>query len=225
MFHTFLSIFLLQLVVAIGTTASDHAQDFHADLLENLLLFLPLQSEAKRAQPFTRALRTTVQSEGLQTLVTCLGTILRVCPATLPYAEVFFRHPVAALAAGPTPTNSNGARLADSAVNVPRSPSSSSEFGFGLKHFARDTRLLNLACQANSVEAALSLPMLDWKVIFYVPLFAHVALPWCADIGVVFTTFPAYPVFVISFPLSRCEGATLPSFAAGGARPFFAVFC
>ena len=75
-------------MVAIGTTASDHARDFNADLLENLLLFLPPQSEAKSAQPFTRALRTTVQSEGLQTMVTCLGTILRVCPATLPYAAL-----------------------------------------------------------------------------------------------------------------------------------------
>ena len=82
MFHTFLSSFLLQLVVAIGITANDHVQDFHADLLENLLLFFPAQSEAKSAQPFTRALHTTVQSEGLQTLVTCLRTIVRVCPAT-----------------------------------------------------------------------------------------------------------------------------------------------
>ena len=224
MFHTFLSIFLLQLVVAIGTTASDHAQDFHADLLENLLLFLPTQSEAKSAQPFTRALRTTVQSEGLQTLVTCLGTILRVRPATLPDAELFSGQAVCALTAGPTAANSCGASPADSAISMPSFPSCRTELGFGLEYFARETRFLGFACQAYSVKAALSLPVLGRKIFFYVPLLANIALPRRSGIYVVLCTFSAHSVFVISFPLSCCEGATLFTFVTGGAWSFLTVF-
>ena len=88
--------------IALGctaTTARNYIQDFQSDLLENLFLFFFPHFQSERAQTFARASRVVLQSEGLQTLVTCLGTILRVCAATLPYAEVFFRHAVAALAA------------------------------------------------------------------------------------------------------------------------------
>ena len=158
-------------------------------------------------------------------MVTCLRAVLRRGPATLPDAELFSGQAVCTFTAGPTAANSCGTRLADSAVSMSSFPSCRTEVGFRLGYFARETRLLRFACQADPVKAALSLPVFDWKIFFYVPLLADIALPRRASSCIVLCTFSAYPVFVISFPLSCCEGATLFSLIAGGAWPFFTVFC
>jgi hypothetical protein len=196
------------------TTASDRVQDFHADLLEDLFLFLLPQSESKSAQPFARVLRITLHSEGLKTRVACLRAILRVRPATTPHAEIFFWQAVLTKAAGPTAANADGTSLADLAVNMPCFPRRSSEVGFGLKHFARDTRFLDLAGQTYSIEAALSLSVLHRKILFHVPLFADITLPRRSNICVVLGTFSAHPCCVVSFPLSGGEGTILSSFTA-----------
>ena len=200
--------------LAVGTTPCNDVQDFQSHLCKNFFFLLVLESLSKSAQPFLRALRKTLDSEGLTTVVTGLRAVLRMRPPALPATAIFFWHTMVTKTTGPVATHSDGARVTDSAVNVPCFPSSSSEIGFGLGDFAAGTRFLHLAGQTHSIEAALSLSVLHREIVFHVPLFADITLPRRSNICVVLGTFSAHPRCVVSFPLSGGEGTILSSFTA-----------
>jgi hypothetical protein len=189
-------------------------QDFCSNCLQNLFSFLAFKFLSESLQPFPRALGIAVESEKSKTVVTYLRAILRMRVATLPRAEIFFWHAVLTATACPTATHPDSASATDSAVGVARFPGSSSEIGFGLGYFARDTRFLDLAGQTHSIEAALSLSVLHRKIVFHVPLLAHVTLPRRSNICVVLGTFSAHPVCFVSFPLSGGESTILSAFTA-----------